>query len=473
MFKITGFDWLSQFKAILTHNELDQGLWDELEELFILSDIGIHSTQLILDNFKKTLKLNKGTFSIDNAIDLLKKELVGFIDNCGTTELISLILPACVFLALPHIFSKGLLIATDLFSSSIGRKVRGYKSFVAISLLLTTLFWCVAMLMGTIPLLFRAVQNDEFTGVWGDFIAPVWPSKLAIVGGCSVLFFLVLRQLYLRYRDSTRVFRDSFCAILLFTILVGGLSICDTNSALGVGSISMLLILIALGLPVAFALMMSALAGIFFMKENFYVAVDTLGMVAGSSVSSYVFSAVPMFVLLGLVVSEADIGRDSLRVVRRMTNALSGGLAVATIIANALFAAITGISIASAAIFSKIAYPSLIDEGYTSLDEIAEAEAEDLSEIEEFDSKLVDNLQERAQDAQLVKALNDSEAAEILLTVEGVDDALAMALVDADIHTVDSLAELAIVELLEIQDIGNDGASTVIMAAREKEGWFD
>ena len=115
----------------------------------------------------------------------------------------------------------------------------------------------------------------------------------------------------------------------------------------------------------------------------------------------------------------------------------------------------------------------LIDEGYTSLDEIAEAEAEALSEIEEFDSKLVDDLQERAQDAQLVKALNDSEAAEILLAVEGVDDALAMALVDADIHTVNSLAELAIVELLEIQDIGNDSASAVIMAAREKEGWFD
>ena len=115
----------------------------------------------------------------------------------------------------------------------------------------------------------------------------------------------------------------------------------------------------------------------------------------------------------------------------------------------------------------------LIDEGYTNLDEIAEAEAEALSEIEEFDSKLVDDLQERAQDAQLVKALNDSEAAEILLAVEGVDDALAMALVDADIHTVNSLAELAIVELLEIQDIGKDSASAVIMAAREKEGWFD
>ena len=115
----------------------------------------------------------------------------------------------------------------------------------------------------------------------------------------------------------------------------------------------------------------------------------------------------------------------------------------------------------------------LIDEGYTSLDEIADAESEILSKIEEFDSEMVDELQERAQDAQLVKALNDAEASEVLLGVEGVDDALAQALVDAEISTVDELAELSIVELLDIQDIGNDTASAVIMAAREKEGWFD
>ena len=115
----------------------------------------------------------------------------------------------------------------------------------------------------------------------------------------------------------------------------------------------------------------------------------------------------------------------------------------------------------------------LIDEGYTSLDDIAEAEAETLSKIEEFDSEMVDELQERAQDAQLVKALNDAEATEVLLEVEGVDESLASALVEAEINTVDDLAELSIVELLEIQDIGNDSASAVIMAAREKEGWFD
>ena len=72
-----------------------------------------------------------------------------------------------------------------------------------------------------------------------------------------------------------------------------------------------------------------------------------------------------------------------------------------------------------------------------------------------------------------IRDRNDAEATEVLLGVEGVGDSLASALVGADINTVDDLAELSIVELLEIQDIGNDSASAVIMAAREKEGWFD
>ena len=104
---------------------------------------------------------------------------------------------------------------------------------------------------------------------------------------------------------------------------------------------------------------------------------------------------------------------------------------------------------------------------------LADAEADTLSQIEEFDSEMVDELQERAQDAQLVKALNDAEATEILLALEGVDEPLAAALVEAEILTIEALAELAIVELLEIQDIGNDNASAVIIAARENEGWFD
>jgi len=115
----------------------------------------------------------------------------------------------------------------------------------------------------------------------------------------------------------------------------------------------------------------------------------------------------------------------------------------------------------------------LIDEGYSSLDEIAEADAEVLTQIEEFDSEMVDELQERAQDAQLVKALNDAEATEVLLSIDDVSELLAAVLVDAGISTIEDLAELSIVELQEIQEISSESASAVIMAARENAGWFE
>ena len=88
MFKIIRSDWLRQFKAILSHNELDERLWDELEELLIVSDIGIHSTQTILDKFKRALRLTSDNSSIENIIDLLKKELIDLLGCRGGNEAI-------------------------------------------------------------------------------------------------------------------------------------------------------------------------------------------------------------------------------------------------------------------------------------------------------------------------------------------------------------------------------------------------
>jgi N utilization substance protein A len=115
----------------------------------------------------------------------------------------------------------------------------------------------------------------------------------------------------------------------------------------------------------------------------------------------------------------------------------------------------------------------LIEEGFGSVDEVADAESETLAAIEEFDETMVLELQERAGDAQLVQALGDAESSEILMSVDGVDEELVQALIEADIITVDSLAELSIDELLDIQDIDKELASSIIMSARENEGWFD
>ncbi|MBW5290449.1 MAG: Transcription termination protein NusA [Candidatus Ruthia sp. Asou_11_S2] len=115
----------------------------------------------------------------------------------------------------------------------------------------------------------------------------------------------------------------------------------------------------------------------------------------------------------------------------------------------------------------------LIEEGFGSVDELVDADAQVLESIEEFDALMAEELQERASDAQLVQALGDAEASEVLMSVEGVSEGLASALIEADIVTVDDLAELSIDELFDIQDMDTETASSVIMTARENEGWFD
>jgi N utilization substance protein A len=115
----------------------------------------------------------------------------------------------------------------------------------------------------------------------------------------------------------------------------------------------------------------------------------------------------------------------------------------------------------------------LIEEGFVSVDDVADADSGTLEAIEEFDAGMVEELQERAGDAQLVQALGDAESSEVLMSVEGVDEELVQSLIEADIMTVDALAELSIGELLDIQEIEKDVASAIIMSARENEGWFD
>lgn len=115
----------------------------------------------------------------------------------------------------------------------------------------------------------------------------------------------------------------------------------------------------------------------------------------------------------------------------------------------------------------------LIDEGFVGIDDVADADAQNLENIEEFDAEMVAELQERASDAQLVQALGDAESSEVLMSVEGVNEQLAQALIESEISTVEDLAELSIDELLEIQQMDKEVASAVILTARENEGWFD
>ena len=119
------------------------------------------------------------------------------------------------------------------------------------------------------------------------------------------------------------------------------------------------------GMFVPIALILTSFAGVWAMKGSPVLAAKMLGLAANDAIASYFFGVVPLFVLMGFIVSEAGIGRDAFDVANAMFRKIKGGLGVGTVAANAIFAAVTGISIASAAVFTKIAVPEMRRHGYT------------------------------------------------------------------------------------------------------------
>ncbi|MEL7216132.1 MAG: TRAP transporter large permease [Pseudomonadota bacterium] len=123
-------------------------------------------------------------------------------------------------------------------------------------------------------------------------------------------------------------------------------------------------VLVMLGLYVPMALMLCSFLGVWAIKGSPILAERLMALAANDAISSYFFGVVPLFVLMGFIVSEAGLGRDAFDVANAGFRKVKGGLGVGTVGANAIFAAITGISIASAAVFTKIAVPQMMRHGY-------------------------------------------------------------------------------------------------------------
>lgn len=115
---------------------------------------------------------------------------------------------------------------------------------------------------------------------------------------------------------------------------------------------------------VASALLLAGLLGVWAIRGDAGIAASLLARAASDAVSDHLFGVVPLFVLMGQLVATADIGRDCYRAAERLFRGLPGGLGVATVVANAVFAAVTGISIASAAVFTRVAVPEMLAMGY-------------------------------------------------------------------------------------------------------------
>ena len=124
-------------------------------------------------------------------------------------------------------------------------------------------------------------------------------------------------------------------------------------------SVALLFGLILLGVHIGVALAAVSVLTLWLISGKFAVAISLLQTTAYSAVMDYVFAVVPLFVLMGIFATVSGATRELFASAQALLGRVRGGIGIATVFANAVFAAITGVSVASAAVFSKVALPEM------------------------------------------------------------------------------------------------------------------
>jgi N utilization substance protein A len=118
----------------------------------------------------------------------------------------------------------------------------------------------------------------------------------------------------------------------------------------------------------------------------------------------------------------------------------------------------------------------LVQEGFTSIEEVAYVPLEEMMQIEEFDEDMVNELRNRSKDVLLTRALvqeevlDEAKPADDLLNMEGMDQHLAFTLASRKVISMEDLAELSVDDLMDIEDMDEERAARLIMTARAP--WF-
>lgn len=128
---------------------------------------------------------------------------------------------------------------------------------------------------------------------------------------------------------------------------------------IGIISVALIVALIYAGLYIPVALGLVSFIGVWILRGNFDIAVSLLSLSVADTVADQVFATVPLFALMGLIVGKAGLGTDLYQVANHAFYKIRGGLGIATVAANAAFASITGSSIASASVFTRISVPEM------------------------------------------------------------------------------------------------------------------
>ena len=138
-----------------------------------------------------------------------------------------------------------------------------------------------------------------------------------------------------------------------------------TDIQIALTLVGLVVALVVLGLDIGIALLSMSFLGVWLIKDNVAIAERLVSMSAYSGIQEYVFATIPLFVLMGMLIAVSDVGKDTFDVAGWALRKVTGGLGMATVASNAVFAAVTGVSIASASVFTKVAVPEMMRHGYS------------------------------------------------------------------------------------------------------------
>jgi C4-dicarboxylate transporter, DctM subunit len=126
-----------------------------------------------------------------------------------------------------------------------------------------------------------------------------------------------------------------------------------------------LILCFVLGIPIAFSLGTAGFIGLLLITKDVGVSTSIIGLVTYDAVSSYILSAIPMFILMAYLTSSTGLAGDMFKAAQNWTSRIRGGVAVGTVFACGTFGAMSGASLAAASVMSEIAVPSMRKLGYS------------------------------------------------------------------------------------------------------------
>lgn len=281
----------------------------------------------------------------------------------GVQEVTEVIMICAIFLAVAHTHNTKSHISVDLVSNQLSPKPKAALEFIT-NLLSTALFAIVSW--RAIAFAVYVIQDhrlhDKFYGI------PDGPFAIVISVGCVCLFLLLFRDLLTKINDSRKMKLSwkywvimigipvAFCVLAYFWMQPDLWVI--NLTLVGVIGVLFSLVLFFTGMPVAYALILTAFLFVSHIRSP-ETALAMIGTEMYRNSGSYNWAVLPFFVAMGFIALFARFGEDLYLAADKWVGHIKAGLAVATIGACTAFAAIVGDSVASTATMGSVALPQM------------------------------------------------------------------------------------------------------------------